>query len=81
MMFSTFKRTHVRNRDKLTLLRAKPIIVVYCEIRVHVCVSVLRKTVFANNSSEFDKQEGFSSEQCVVEYKNAVYSGLMSCSP
>ena len=32
--------------------------------------------VFVKQSSEFDKQEGFSSEKCVVEYENAVYSGL-----
>ena len=32
--------------------------------------------VFVKQSSEFDKQEGFSSEKCVVDYENAVYSGL-----
>ena len=45
---------------------------VYCEIHV----SVLWGNVFVKQSSEFDKQEGFSSEKCVVDYENAVYSGL-----
>ena len=45
---------------------------VYCEI----LVSVLWGNVFVKQSSEFYKQEGFSSEKCVVDYENAVYSGL-----
>ena len=46
--------------------------VVYCKIHV----SVLWGNVFVKQSSEFDKQEGFSSEKCVFDYKNTVYSGL-----
>ena len=45
---------------------------VYCEIHV----SVLWGNVFVKQSSDVDKQEGFSSEKCVVDYENAVYSGL-----
>ena len=45
---------------------------VYCEIHV----SELWGNVFVKQFSEFDKQEGFSSEKCVVDYENAVYSGL-----
>ena len=42
--------------------------------KIHV--SVLWGNVFVKQFSEFDKQEGFSSEKCVVDYQNAVYSGL-----
>ena len=45
---------------------------VYCKIHV----SVLWGNVIVKHSSDFDKQEGFSSEKCVVDYENAVYSGL-----
>ena len=56
---------------QLSLSRAKPI-AVYCEMHV----SVLWGNVFVKQSSEFDKQEGFSSEKCVVDYENVVYSAL-----
>ena len=32
--------------------------------------------VFVKQSSDFDKQEGFSSDKCAVDYENVVYSGL-----
>ena len=48
----------------LKLFRGQSQSAVYCEIHV----SVLWGNVFVKQSSEFDKQEGFSSEKCVVDY-------------
>ena len=43
----------------------------YCSIHVvqnkHFCVA---GNIFLKNPSEFDKQKGFSTVQCVVDYKN-----------
>ena len=63
----TITLVHMGHVDT-TFLRAKPIIVAYMWCKISI--SALRETFFVKNPSEFDKQKGFSTEQCVVDYKN-----------
>ena len=77
---------HALNYIKCTSTRAVHVQHVCCTCNSFAGKANLRYTAkymfpvvgkcFCKQSSDFDKQKGFSSEKCVVDYENAVYSAL-----